>query len=452
MSVAAEDLQQFEDDIGGIVVVAFAFAAENEDELECDEGTRIRKLERRDEWWYAEKIDDSSKKGIIPMSYCVSEAAYTTMYDDEEENPDEGENTACEMTSETAIVPPPPPPDVAEAALAKVSEELDFETLSKQFENLQKRVASVKLTTESFPDRESHQQEIVAAVQQHKEIQSVIVPSPSPQATHQAIAPPPSPQQAMQQVVFQTPPPPSPDVARQQFSESQMKRMQDEAIESARIKKYEEESKKLAAQLYAQRQEEERARSVIRQKEEADRQTLRNFSHQKADKEVAGNAAMDSAINAVKEAIQADNNGQFSEAYTSYTQALELFADVLNKNVKQPQHAKIVERMLGYLDRMTAIEGMGVIAYKKRVSILSSMVRVGFDPTPFGDELKLKARFSESKNDLESAFKEYKRGLEYYMSIHTCLKERKRPIPKELVGKMTLMLDSAERLRVKLGK
>jgi len=548
--ISAEDQEAYNDDVGGIVVAAFKFERENEDELDVDEGTRLVTLERRDEWWFAE-TEDKSQRGIIPISYVMSVEEYDRMQtlaadedegqvdvdqdyyeeqDAEEEEQEDIQAQAPEQVLEQVGEAPPPEEDLGTS----------YEDLEAKFSALQKKVADVKLTIDDeepanvdprglppTPDEAAavHQAgsppppspaQAAAALAQPpppspaqaaaalgqppppSPAQAAAAlgqpppPSPAqaaaalgqmPPSPQQAAAayslqqqqqiqtpPPPSPQQAaaayglqqQQQQQTSMPPPPAPDQAMRQLQATQAEQARREAEQARRRAAEEEESKSRAAELRHKREEEYRLQQEALARDREAQAQIHRFAQQH-DSEYQGKQAMGQAIEAVKQAVAADGQGRLVDAYKLYTQSCELFAYVLNVNAMRPQHQVIAERVQGYLSRMSALEpsicegpwsdgvtrpGPHITRYKDRVKVLLTLAKVaGFNPIPYGDELRVKARFAQSQNKLRDSFRHYNEALEYYMCQHKLLKEQKRPADPKIVELLTQMLDKAESLK-----
>mmetsp|Transcript_8425 Transcript_8425/g.16779 ORF Transcript_8425/g.16779 Transcript_8425/m.16779 type:complete len:608 (+) Transcript_8425:400-2223(+) len=603
-------------DNSGIVVAAYNFTAENDDELDVEEGTRLRTLEKREEWWFAE-TEDGSKRGIIPVSYVVSEEEYARMlsYDDEDsangmgtssaptnsfdvdevdisklpdvsaQSNSQAPNAQAETESAkptfakdnsatTSSVPPPPSPGEAELAwrlknlrttqdmtsgepdsgnspgapsppasppvksslpspnsapgspvpaggiasgadpdLAKETPpeiraevpSVSYDDLASKFEELQRRVASVRLhdenaqetngsSTDSFnANAESSQHVPIAETIPEEELQmpppidlgayqrsGASTPSPSPSS-------PPSPQQAAAALALQNqvnervrreqqqqqqqqqqqnqesqrrssePAPPSPQLAQQAL---ESRRREEQRRASA-----EEESIRRAEHLRSEREKQ------LRMQQAAATQDMEGREHIRRVGQGAESKAQEfkrQAIEAAKMAVEEDQAKRFDKAYEYYIIALEAFCKVLEftpKGGPRDNRGVICDRMQTYLVRMSALEPLFCTGawsdgkkyalrprerYQGRVNIIMQMAKTGyFNPGTYGDELRIRARFAESKGDERGAFRALSEGLEYYMAIHKILKESGKPNDDALMMHISSMLSSAERLKQK---
>ncbi|GBG30643.1 Tyrosine-protein kinase Lck [Hondaea fermentalgiana] len=576
------DPDDYADDVGGFVVAAYDFEAENDDELGVPEGTRLRTLERRDEWWFAE-TEDGARQGIIPVTYVVSEEEYSRLvegsgsaYDvDEidladipdvmhsgsgeavgasktEENgetaesiieaqlghgPEQGQDSASNAAEispaeapATAPVaphnssssPPPPPPDQAEAAWKEMqasttsapvggmatapnpetaaqtppaakaeAPDLSYEDLASQFEDLQRRVASVRLSEPPVPGDETKADEAEHEGEGEGENSAPSMPprvsvdvrkastSSGAPAQQGNTAKPPSPQEAaaaasLQRQLeerarsqqhtpphdeIQTPAPPSPVMARKMLDQEEASRQRRASAE--------EESANRAAQLRAER---ERVQLRQRAAAEEDRQGREHIRRMGQTPTSRAQEFKSSAVEAAKSAVAADQAKEFDKAYRYYIAALENFCNVLEVSPPRPggrdSRGVICERMQGYLSRMSSLEPLlckGVWSdgknyglpqtdrYPDRVRIILQMARTRlFNPGVYGDELRVKARFAETKDDYRGAFRAYSEGLEYYMACHKLLKESGKPDDPALVMHISNMLTAAERLKQRI--
>jgi len=539
-----EDDADYLADVGGVVVAAFPFEAENDDELTVEEGTRLRTLERRDEWWLAEPLE-GGKQGIIPVSYVVSEQEYARLVAlaEEELNIDVDEvdlgdipeaateqlrNSVSEGSNEEkgsfmmnteGIAPPSvedaevelvkkrqqvgaiavaPDPEKASAVTEPQKAEtpdVSYDELAAKFEELQARVASVKLVaSEEEMTVEDEPEDSVLKPDETPLSPAVKKPPPSPlqarssilaqevAAQQQAkakesnatplVPPPPSPKEAAaafrgEQHNQVPPPPPSPVAAAHVLEAERERKRREEEAERERIASENAASAARAEEMRKHREEEERLQKEAQARDKLTRESIRKMGDRNPS-EARGKQFMSQGIEAVKQAVQLDGQKNCVAAYSAYIKACELFAKVLQSGALRQQHQVICERMEGYLSRMSTLEPLicdgiwsdgnvrpgqqGVHRYKDRVKVMLEMTRSGyFKPESNGDECRLKARFAEAQGNLREAFRQYNEGLEFYMTSHKFLKEQGRPEDSVLTQHITMMLDNAETLKRKLS-
>jgi len=241
------------------------------------------------------------------------------------------------------------------------------------------------------------------------------------------------------------------------LEEERLRREQERLeAERRRVAQAEAESKRRAAEMQAQRAKEMEAQRAAKEVEQAKAEQVDRFARQKAEAKAQAKDLMRQALAAVHRAVAADEGGNASNAYKEYASAVTQFSTVLGSNTLPHLHDQLVQRMDGYLLRMSDLEPEVcegdtpvVPKFKGRVSTLMSMARAApsYDLVGAGDRIRAQVRLDAKNRDRRAEFRHSCQAADFYMARFKLLKERRAPADAALEEALKEMIATAERAK-----